>query len=276
MPATSIPTQPRTQAPPPRTAPRRPPRAHNTLPSFLLAVCMHLMLVAALWFAVQWHTDTDSPAAAELWELSPTPDVATPPPPPPPPPPVQQPEPPQPQADIVEKVEKPKPAPEPPPPPPPKVEPKKEPPKEEPKPEQKKPPEDVKKVERQAELRRQQELARIAGAAGGTTSAASPSAAGGGGHGDPTYQGRIKACVKGHLVFAVPDDVSPSAEADFAVELLPTGDLASVRLTKPSGLPGYDEAAERAIRRCDPFPRPIGDTPMPRNLVLQLKPTESQ
>ena len=39
------------------------------------------------------------------------------------------------------------------------------------------------------------------------------------------------------------------------------------KLLKPSGLAAYDAAVERAIRRCDPFPR-LKEGAMPRKLQL--------
>ena len=43
---------------------------------------------------------------------------------------------------------------------------------------------------------------------------------------------------------------------DFALRLQPKGRLVSVRLTRSSGSAAWDDAAERAIRRTDPFPCP--------------------
>jgi colicin import membrane protein len=63
--------------------------------------------------------------------------------------------------------------------------------------------------------------------------------------------------------------------SEFEVQLLPTGEQAGApRLLKSSGLAAYDQAVERAIRRCDPFPRPR-DGAMPRSLRLTFDPVDT-
>ncbi|HKO68883.1 MAG TPA: TonB family protein [Burkholderiaceae bacterium] len=44
---------------------------------------------------------------------------------------------------------------------------------------------------------------------------------------------------------------------------------------KGSGLAAYDQAVERAIRRCDPFPPPREGT-MPRSVRLLFDPVETR
>jgi colicin import membrane protein len=89
--------------------PRAPRRPQRTLPSFLLALAMHVALFGALSIVVNWRTESEAPAVAELWGAVPPPIEVAPPPPPPPPPKV---EPEQREADIALKIEK-KPPPEP-------------------------------------------------------------------------------------------------------------------------------------------------------------------
>jgi colicin import membrane protein len=58
--------------------------------------------------------------------------------------------------------------------------------------------------------------------------------------------------------------------------LLPTGEQAGApKLLKGSGLPAFDQAVERAIRRCDPFPRPR-EGAMPRDLDLRFDPVDTR
>ncbi|MDZ7653733.1 MAG: TonB family protein [Burkholderiaceae bacterium] len=71
----------------------------------------------------------------------------------------------------------------------------------------------------------------------------------------------------------MPESTSPNVYADFRVELLPDGAVASVRLVRASGLSGYDAAAERAIRRCDPFPRKR-DGSLDRTVDVRMYPAE--
>lgn len=239
------------------------PRAADHLSgSFALALLMHGLLFGAMTLAVQWRTQPAAPIVAELWSAlpaqpEPVPQVA--PPPPPPPPPKQEAEPEKP-ADIVVKQEK-------------KPEPKKE----EKKPEPKK---DEKKAEpRKAEPvdakpRPQTDLERIMAQAGTAAPAAgAPTGASGVRGSDSGYSARVIGCIRPHIVFAVPDGTSASVYAEFRIELLPDASVAGVRLTRASGLPGYDAAAERAIRRCDPFPRKSDGT-LDRTIDVRMYPVE--
>jgi len=235
---------------------------------------MHALLVFGMWFAVQWRTSSEAPAVAELWApLAPIEPPAPAPPPPPPAPP--QPEAPKPDADIVEKQQVKPHAPQQPSPPPverrpiEKVEPKKTEPK---KVETKPSPEQIAREQRQAEERRQAEIARVTGQAVGAARSALASP----GVMSDTYKGLINKCIRPHIVFAVPEGTSDQVYAEFKVDLLPTGEQAAPpQLTKPSGLPGYDDAADRAIIRCDPFPRDRDGT-VPRSFTLRMYPTETR
>jgi colicin import membrane protein len=178
-------------------------------------------------------------------------------------------------ADIVIEQKKPEPKPE--PKPEKKVEPVKkvevkkvEPPKPDPKIEERRRADAEAKA---SAARREKEMMRIAAAAGGTPST---STAGGIGIID-SYRGQVVGCIRPHIVFNVPENVRPKQYvAEFEVLLLPTGEQAGVpKLLKGSGLAAYDQAVERAIRRCDPFPRPKEGT-MPRNLTLTFDPVDTR
>ena len=249
-----------------RVAPHR-----ATVPSFLMALAMHAALIGAMWFAMQWRTSATAPASAELWELPPTPDVMTPPPEPTPAPPVApQPTPHEeatpPKADIVLKRQT-RHAPEPPPPPP------EHPPKEQkPKPTVKAPSAaELRRQQAEADKRHQEEMRRLTSQASVTAPVPMVASAG------PLsneWSARIRAAVLAHLNFAVPEGVDSSVYAEFQVELLPTGEQAAQpQLIKPSGLPGFDEAALRAILRTDPFPRK-SDGSVDRTVRLRLRPQD--
>jgi colicin import membrane protein len=263
--------------------PRRVRTRHATLPSFGLALAMHAVLFGGLLYVVRWHTQDPAPVVAELWAANPnpTPVVEVPPPPPPPPPPKvePQPEPPKPAADIVTKEEK---------KPPPK--------KEEPKVEEKKPPpkrEDPKKdvladllKKQEAKARaerdavRQAEGDRIAQQMRQDTAIPSDAAipsqqSRGSGAGDDSYRNRLAALIKPRIVYVVPEGTSPSAYAEVQVDLLPTGEVVAIKFLKPSGLPEYDAAVERAIRRTDPFPRKPDGT-VDRTIVIRFRPVDVQ
>jgi colicin import membrane protein len=242
-----------------------------TVRSFLLALLLHGGLVAWMWYAVQWHTSPAAPAVAELWEPTAEPTAPPPepqpqpqPPAPPPPPPVAEQSPPKP--DIVQQQEKPKKkAPEPPVQPQPKRDntPKKP------------SAQEIKRQQAEAEKQHQEEIARLASQADSTPAPRSQAYASSGGA-DNSWVGKVIGAVKSHLFFAVPEGVTTDVYAEFHVELLPTGELASdPELTKSSGIPGYDDAARRAIMRTNPFPR-RDDGSVPRSLTLQLHPQDAR
>jgi colicin import membrane protein len=241
------------------TFPAGPAAPRDGLPAFAAALAMHAALVAWMWIAVQWHTRPATPAVAELWELAPAEVVVPPAPVEPAPtlsaPPVAKP-------DIVTRRE-----------------PTRKPATETPlqnKPHKKNRDERAVKPpppSPDAEARQREEMARLSGQAGQPGHAATPASQG---QISNSYSARIQAAIRSHLFFAVPDGVPPSAFAEFAVELLPTGELAGEpRLVSASGVPGYDEAARRAILRTDPFPR-RDDGTVPRSFILRLYPQEAR
>jgi colicin import membrane protein len=249
--------------------PRRPRTQHDTIPSFVLAVLMHAALFAGISFVVRWNTADPGPVVAELWSLPPPVEVAPPPPPAPPPKVEEKPEPQKPDADIVVKEEK-------------KIEPKKL--------EEKKPPpkkeeskkdllaELLKKQEAreraEREKLRQAEAERILAQMAADRPAGPTQPATGGAARDAEYRERLAALIRSRIVYAVPEGTSPSVYADVQVELLPSGEVVAIKVLKPSGLPGYDEAVERAIRRTDPFPRKPDGT-VDRTIVIRFRPVDT-
>jgi colicin import membrane protein len=93
------------------------------------------------------------------------------------------------------------------------------------------------------------------------------------GDGDPGYVAQLIGLIRPRILFAVPDGTSPDVFAEFEVDLLPTGGVLDVRRLKASGLPGYDEAVERAIRRISPFPVKRDGT-VDRTVLLRFRPVE--
>ncbi len=287
--------------------PQQPRSEQNTSAAFLLALCMHALLVGALWISVQWRTEPAGAVVVELWAAAPEP-VAVAPPPPPPPPVKVEPEKERPDADIVIKQEKKA---------PPKVEPapdleKIEAEKRRAEAEKKRVEAERKRVEaearrleaekkqlelerkkqaeamaRAAELKREEERreavrkaeeARMLAQAGAGSPSGSPDAiasVAGSGRGDPSYAAQLIGLIRPRIVFAVPENTPSSVYAEFQVDLLPTGEIHAVRKLKPSGLPGYDEAVERAIRRTDPFPRKRDGT-VDRTVIIRFRPVDAQ
>lgn len=259
------------------------------VPAAVLAVLVHLLLFAFLFFGVRWSATAPEAVVVELWTQPPQPVVeraepAPPPPPPPPPPPKVQPEPPRP----VVKPAPPKPAPETrkpdialekdkqakKPPPKPEAKPEAKPaPKAEVRPEPKPEP----KLELDARARMQEQLARESKALADErakresqkpAAAPPPSAP----SMDSGYAARIRGKIRGNIV--MPQDIVGDPEAIFDVVQLPTGEVLKVSLRKSSGHKGYDEAIERAILKSSPLPKPDRMDQFQRQLELKFRPKD--
>ncbi|RSZ29823.1 MULTISPECIES: cell envelope integrity protein TolA [unclassified Variovorax] len=119
-------------------------------------------------------------------------------------------------------------------------------------------------ADRAAALKRMQGLAGASGAddSKGTALRSSGPSSG--------YAGRIAAAVKPNITFDnTTVDGNPAAE--FAVNLAPDGTIVGVKLTKSSGLPSWDEAAERGLRKTEKVPRDIDGRIFP-SLIVTLRP----
>ena len=241
-------------------------------PAFALSILAHAVLFIAIAFMVRWKSEPVAAVSAELWSLPPA-AVQQPTPVPPPRPVKIEPPPPEPEprkAEIVLEQKK---------VPPPKVEPKKVTPPDPPKKQDTKAA-DLKRAaeERKAEQQLQAEREAAAKATLNRVLAQAGPAAGTAGTGiSNAYRAQIVGCIRPHIIFNVPDAIRPQQHvADFEVILLPTGEQASdPKLLKASGLAAYDQAVERAIRRCNPFPPPKEGT-MPRSVRLSFDPVETR
>jgi colicin import membrane protein len=116
------------------------------------------------------------------------------------------------------------------------------------------------------------ELRRITGAAGNPTSTGSaekstaPRL-------DKGYIAAITAKVKGNSSYGGDDPGNPVVT--FHVEQLPTGEIISVRKTKSSGVPAFDDAIERAIKASSPLPKKKDGT-VDRSLEINFKMKDMQ
>ena len=247
------------------------------VPSVVLALVVHLLLAAFLFFGVRWQSQQPEAVMVELWASPPAPvpeKVA--PEPPPPAPPIPQPEP-KPEPKVVEKVIE---------PPKPdielekKKEIKKEIPKEpeakpEPKPKLKPKPEPELKFDRSKDIRaqleretaaldQQLEKNRILNQMRSETAAAAAKA-------NAEYISKLIGAIRSNIV--LPLDIKGNPEAIFDVVQLPTGEVMSVRLRKSSGHKAYDAAVERAIYKSSPLPK---DRPerFQRNLEIKFRPLD--
>lgn len=120
-------------------------------------------------------------------------------------------------------------------------------------------------ADRAATLKRMQGLAGASGAddAKGTAMRTSGPSSG--------YAGRIAAAVRPNITFPDAETVNGNPAAEFEVSLAPDGTIVGVKLSKSSGLPGWDDAAERGLRKTDKLPRDTDGRIFP-SLIVSLRP----
>jgi colicin import membrane protein len=298
-------------------APYRVPPEPSRWPAILLAVAVHVLLLAFLWFGISWQNNEPVAVEAEVWDMktqaaapvAPPPQEAEPEPEPAPAPPVPK---------VVEQpVEQPAPAPA----PDIKLERQKErekkrkeellkkeqeqrelaekkardeakakdlaekkaaekkkadelakkeaekkevEKKEADKKEAEKKLADKKKAEKEAKAKEAAENAKLAklhdaemrrmleaAGSGGSGTAARSTAP----RMDSGYQAAIASKVKSNTNYTGSTDAPGNPRVEFQIEQLPTGEIISVKKTKSSGLPGFDEAVEKGIIKSSPLPR---------------------
>ncbi len=228
--------------------------------SIALAVAVHLLLAAFLFYGVSWQTKSPDAVEVELVRATPEPappPVAVPPAPtpePPPPAPEPKPAPPPPKPEIaIKEKEKPKPPPpKPVPAPAPRVDPFQE------------------QLKREAEQLTQRKQAESAAQELAQVKASQAAAARNKAVAD--YLGRIRGKIRGNIV--LPPDIKGNPEAVFEVTQLPSGEVISVRLKKSSGNTALDSAVERAILKSSPLPRPEQSDVFNRLLNIPYRPLD--
>ena len=227
--------------------------------SIALAVGVHLLLAAFLFYGVSWQTKSPDAVEVELVRATPeppAPPVAVPPAPTPePPPPAPEPKPtppPKPEIAIKEK-EKPKP---PPPKPVPAAAPRVDPFQEQ--------------LKREAEQLTQRK--QVESAAQELAQVKASQAAAARNKGLASYLGKIRDKIRGNI--ALPPDIKGNPEAVFEVTQLPSGEVINVRLKKSSGNAALDSAVERAILKSSPLPKPEQSDVFDRLLNIPYRPRE--
>lgn len=227
--------------------------------SIVLAIAVHLVLLALLIYGVRWQTKVNDVVEVDLVRPTPSPAVA-----PPQPAPEVKPEP--------QPAPKPKVEPKPVPPPKPDIalktkEKPKPPPKEEPKPKFDPFKQQMAEEEKQRALQKQftEDEHKLKQQRDAQAVAARSKAL-------ATYSDRIRAKIRGNIV--LPPDLRGNPSAIFEVVQLPSGEVISARLLKPSGHAGYDGAVERAILKSSPLPRPDDPSLFERSLRLTFCPLE--
>lgn len=89
------------------------------------------------------------------------------------------------------------------------------------------------------------------------------------------YVARVIACIRPYINYSVPSGLRRGQyTAVYVVDLSPQGDKRSTRKIKASNLPGYDLAVENAMDRCDPFPGPVDNQPVPSQVQITFDPVD--
>lgn len=80
-----------------------------------------------------------------------------------------------------------------------------------------------------------------------------------GGGGSDGYAAKVRACVQPGVVYNVPPrSGSANPTASFRTRLGANGQVQGVDLTRSSGNPRFDDAVQKGIVACSPFPKPPG------------------
>ena len=98
--------------------------------------------------------------------------------------------------------------------------------------------------------------------------------AGAGGQGsslDASYAAKLRAAIRANTVFG--QNTSGNPRAEFAVSLSTSCEVLQVRLKSSSGNKSWDEAAERAISRTTPFPKPPSGS-CPSSMLISHQPKD--
>jgi colicin import membrane protein len=84
----------------------------------------------------------------------------------------------------------------------------------------------------------------------------------------PGYADKVRRRVRPNIVWA---GDTQGLETEIAVRCSPTGTLLDVSVTRSSGNPQWDAAAERAVRASDPMPVDV-DGKTPSSFKITLRP----
>jgi colicin import membrane protein len=87
------------------------------------------------------------------------------------------------------------------------------------------------------------------------------------------YAGRVAAAVRPNITYPDVQTVSGNPAAEFDVSVAPDGTIVGVKLRKSSGVPGWDDAAERGLRKTDRLPRDVDGRIFP-SMTISLRPKD--
>lgn len=121
---------------------------------------------------------------------------------------------------------------------------------------------------------RDENMRQLTGATGsGANNSTGAAAKSQGGGRDAGYEQRIGAKIKSNTIFNVPDDLAGNPNVLYEIQLYPDGSVKEIQLKKPSGVPGFDEAVKRGIRKSEPFPADKSGK-VPSSIPLSYKPKD--
>lgn len=125
-----------------------------------------------------------------------------------------------------------------------------------------------------AEQRHQDDLKRMmsqaTSASGGNETAAKSQ----GPRGNADYGTKIAMLIRSNTRFDIPPGLAGNPPVEYAVDLFPDGSIRSIRLTKPSGVPGFDEAVKQGITKSQPFPADA-DGKVPSGFPIRYQPKDT-
>lgn len=261
--------------------------------SVVLALAVHLVLLAILLVGIRWESHPPAAMTVELWSAMPAPAPAPAPkvqPPPPKPKPVQKVEPlPPPPPKIVPKpepkIEKPdiaikappKPKPKPKPEPKPEPKPKPPPPKPEPKPKPKpraKPNDEAFRKQIQEQLAQEQQQISAQRQEAELSALLASNAAASRSKALAAWADKIRAMIRSKIV--LPPGIQGNPEAVFQIVLLPTAEVLSVDIKKSSNNRALDDAIVRAILKSSPLPKPDDPTVFDRRIEVTYRPFDQR
>ena len=124
-----------------------------------------------------------------------------------------------------------------------------------------------------AEQRHQDDLKRMmsqaASASGGNGTVAKSQ----GPRGSADYGAKIAMLIRSNTRFDIPPGLVGNPAVEYAVDLFPDGSIRSIRLTKQSGIPGFDEAVKQGITKSQPFPADT-DGKVPSGFPVRYQPKD--
>ena len=124
-------------------------------------------------------------------------------------------------------------------------------------------------AERRMAAQREENLRRMQGLAGATGAPTSTGTAPQSTGMSDSYAGRVRARVRPNIVFT--DEVSGNPSAEVEVRMAPDGTITSSKIVKRSGVKSWDDAVLRALDKTEVLPRDI-DGRVHTPLIIEFRP----